>query len=86
MKSTIKKIVFNVRGKELELTQDEAKELKGILLELFGETKVVHEYNTWPYQRWVNPWGITYSSSGSQFMGNLTNVDGSTLCLNAQTV
>jgi len=59
MKPTIEKIVFNIHGKKIELSQSEAKELKMILSDLFGETKVIHEYPSWPYHHWNYPW--TYS-------------------------
>jgi len=88
MKPLIEKIVFNVHGKRIELSQDEAKELKMILSDLFGETKVVHEYHTWPYHHWntpIHPW-ITYTGTGQTgtFSGNITDtVTNDTIYLNA---
>ena len=74
MKPNIEKIVFNVRGKKLELTSDEAKELKQILSDLFGETKVIHEWRpepyrwNWPYVTWT---GLTaYTDTSSAFTNN----------------
>jgi hypothetical protein len=67
--TSIEKIVFNVRGKSLELTQEEAKELKQILSDLFGETKVVHEWHTspsYPYRWPYVTWGGTYSMGAGQ--------------------
>jgi hypothetical protein len=54
----LKKLVIKIHGKELMLTPQEAKELKGILDELFEEskevetTRIVHEHiypYTYPY-------------------------------------
>jgi hypothetical protein len=58
-KASIKEIVFNVRGKELKLSSDEAKELKGILEDLFGGSHVVHSHEYIPYQPW-SPWRGTF--------------------------
>ncbi len=87
MKLSIEKIVFNVRGKKLELTSEEAKELKQILSDLFGETKVIHEYLTQPYRPCPWPytlWGGTYCASATgqsaAYQGATNNAD--TLCLN----
>lgn len=92
MKDTsIQKIVFDVRGKRLELSADEAKELKQILSDLFGETKVVHEYQYTPsyippYRPWTY-WSTGYSGSlGQTFNSALQNTDDisnhpQTLCL-----
>lgn len=53
MKTKISKIVIEVAGKKLEFTPDEAKELKGILADLFGGK----EYHTVYVDRWHNwPW------------------------------
>lgn len=54
MKTELKKLVIEIAGKKLELTPDEAKELKNILADLFGADKTthVHHYNSgwnWPY-------------------------------------
>ena len=54
----LKKLVIKIHGKELTLTPQEAKELKGILDELFEEsrevetTRIIHEHvypYTYPY-------------------------------------
>lgn len=70
MKAEIKKIIFNVNGKTLELTTGEAKELKQILSDLFGEAKVVHEYHNIynnptypPYYPYRGPYWYSASSS-----------------------
>lgn len=86
MKPSIEKIVFNVRGKKIELSKEEAQELKGILSDLFGETRVVHEYHSWPYHHWTWPYysggtGITYS--GATITGaSISNATSDTLYLN----
>ena len=62
--SEIKKIVLSVGDKEIELTPDEAKELRKILGDLFGEkeTTVVPMpypvYPNYPYfgGTWVTTW------------------------------
>ncbi len=72
-KPSIKKIVFNVRGKTLELTKDEAIELKGVLSDLFGEKETVYvdrwHTNTtypWNYPHW------TYTCSAVDQSGTIT--------------
>ena len=85
-KPNIEKIVFNVRGKKLELTSEEAKELKQILSDLFGETKVVHEHHSYPYHHWTWPYiwcssGITYTGTLSSMAGNISNATNDTLYL-----
>ena len=90
MTPSIEKIVFNVRGKKLELSSDEAKELKQILSDLFGETKVVHEWHNQyvypprPYQYWGTFWGSqTLGQSQSYNASDLNSISDKpqTLCL-----
>lgn len=83
-KPTIKKIVFNVRGKTLELTKEEAIELKGVLSDLFGEKETVyvdrwHHTYPWNYPHWTYTSG-TISSGQSQTLSGLTS---NTVYLNA---
>lgn len=66
-KTDISKIVFNVRGKKLELSKDEAKDLQVILSDLFGETKVIHEWHSQPWYPW---------RYGTFWCGSLTGVSG----------
>ncbi len=69
-KPAIKKIVFNVGGKTLELSKDEAKELKDILSDLFGEIKYVDRWHYhWPYSSWTIP----CQSGAATIMGNLSS-------------
>jgi hypothetical protein len=53
----ITKIVFKVNDKEIEMTPNEAKELKCILSDMFGGDKVevIHHYDWWtrPYTYWT---------------------------------
>ena len=93
MTPSIEKIVFNVRGKKLELSSDEAKELKQILSDLFGETKVVHEWHNQyipPYRPWTY-WstqtfcgnaalGQDYTADAKSISGNISDKP-QTLCL-----
>ena len=67
----IKKIVIEVQGKEINLTLDEAKELKQELDKLFTEPYVVQPfvqpvYPASPYQPWspVNPLVTWETTSG----------------------
>jgi hypothetical protein len=79
-KASIKEIVFNVRGKELKLSSDEAKELKSILEDLFGGSHVVHSHEYIPYQPW-SPWrGTFWCNTVSNVSDNLsyTLADGAT--------
>lgn len=60
MSTKINKIVFDIDEKKIELTADQAKQMKNILDELFG-TKVVreehHHHNrySYPFWRWDTP-------------------------------
>jgi len=94
-KPSIKKIVFNVHGKTLELTSDEAKELKSILSDLFGEKEVQIVDRWYPQYPWTYPhWTytttpqITYTSTSTE-IGNgttaLSSFPSDTLYLNAQS-
>lgn len=57
----LKKIVIAIAGEELELTPAQAKELRDILLELYGGKAVEHHhYDHW--QRWY-PWTYTSNSA-----------------------
>jgi hypothetical protein len=52
----LEKIVLDLHGKKIELSIDEAKELKEILSDLFGEQKVIQV----PYPYYVRPdWTVT---------------------------
>lgn len=70
-KTDISKIVFNVRGKKLELSKDEAKELKDILGDLFGETKVVHEWHSHPWHPWH--YGTFWCGSLTGYSNTISN-------------
>jgi hypothetical protein len=52
----LKKLVIKIHGKELMLTPQEAKELKGILDELFEESKEIEKVLPVPYPYPVYPW------------------------------
>ena len=89
-KPSIKKIVFNVHGKTLELTSDEAKELKGILSDLFGEREIQyvdrwHVNYPWTYPHWTYTAGGTFAGQSGTLTGNSTDTVSNTLYLNAQT-
>ncbi len=79
-KPTIKKIVFNVHGKTLELTTDEAKELKEILSDLFGQ-KEVQYVDRWHYPNypWSYPhWTCTSAIGQSGTLSGMQNTIDST--------
>jgi len=79
-KAVIKEIVLTIGKKEIRLTTEECKKLKGILEELFGIgviKEVVHEHHHYhPYQPtwydypsvpiWTNP---IYCTSGGNSIG-----------------
>jgi hypothetical protein len=81
--SKIKKIVLQIGEKEIELSLDEAKELKKILGDLFKEKETVYVPSPYPvYPYFPNIWrvtynpldnGITYVSSGSSTSATLTS-------------
>ena len=63
----IKKITIEVGGKKIDMTPDEAKEMKRILNDLFGDSYpiFIERYrDRWPYPHW------TYTTTGTT--GNLT--------------
>ncbi len=72
-KPTIKKIVLTIGGKDLELSLDEAKELRDILHDTFPESsteRTIIPY--WPYWYWwtekrPNCDTITWTSTGSNW-------------------
>lgn len=91
-KPSIKKIVFNVNGKTLELTSDEAKELKSILSDLFGEKEIQYvdrwHYNyPWNYPHWTYTAGGTLDGQSGTLSGMQNSIDctSNTLYLNAIT-
>jgi hypothetical protein len=88
-KPSIKKIVFNVNGKTLELSKDEAKELKDILSDLFGEKETVYvdrwhpTYPSWRYPHWTYMAGGTLAGQSGTMTGATTNTATDTIYLNA---
>ncbi len=79
MKPSIDKIVFNVRGKKLELSRDEAKELKDILADLFGEKEIQyvdrwHINYPWTYPHW------NYTLPNVPYCGTATGISKSADC------
>jgi hypothetical protein len=89
-KPSIKKIVFNVNGKTLELSTDEAKELKSILSDLFGEKETVyvdrwHHSYPWSYPHWTYTSSCIGQSGTLSGMQNSIDSTGNTLYLNAVT-
>ena len=54
MSAKIEKIVLKLGAKKIELSPEEAKELKSILEELFGKDKV--QYVPQPYPVYPSPW------------------------------
>ena len=93
MTPSIEKIVFNVRGKKLELSSDEAKELKQILSDLFGETKVVHEHHNHehhnqyipPYRPWTY-WSTGTFSGYDAALGQAYTADAKSISNHPQTL
>ncbi len=89
-KPTIKKIVFSVNGKTLELTKDEAKELKDILSDLFGEKQTVyvdrwHGNYPWGYPHWSYTLAASAQTGTISGMQNSLDATSNTLYLNAVT-
>lgn len=70
----IEKITLTIGRKTVELTVDEAKQLKGILAELFGADKVeyvtrdIHHYRD-PYKIYPLWWGTTCGTNISLSCG-----------------
>ena len=57
----ITKIKITVAGKELELTLEEAKELKEVLVDLFPEKEVINIPQPYPvYPQPQEPWAKDY--------------------------
>lgn len=54
-KTKLKKIVIQIAGSELELTPDQAKELRDILADLYGENVIKrheHHHHDYPWRYW----------------------------------
>lgn len=76
----IKKLVLEIGGKEIELTMEEAKELKLILGEIFQENIIYvppipcpcpcEPYRQYPYDTWTS-WSAGYDDNDCSF--TLTN-------------
>jgi hypothetical protein len=82
--TAVKKIVFNVRGKTLELTKDEAIELKEILADLFGGKETVY-VDRW-YHHWNHPyWTYTTNAIGNTYTPAYTSTTANTLYLSTTT-
>ena len=75
--TVVKKIVLQVRGKEISLTVEEAKELKQILADMFGKEVIIHE-RTYPWLPWpyinipYTVWGVTTSTTTETITTNAT--------------
>lgn len=68
----IEKIVVDMHGSKLELTPNQAKELRDILCEMFGGKVVTerHDHHHWPYQNWYwNP--MTYTAPSPIISGSI---------------
>lgn len=84
-KTKIAKIVINLNGEELELSPKQARELRDILCEMYGEKTVknIHEYHhydwnrPWPYTTWVTTSGYSVSSTET-LGGGSSNIIGDT--------
>ena len=70
MGAEIKKVTIQIGSKEIELTVEEAKELRAALGELFQKEvvkEVIHDYHPW---RWQGPWwGIPIGGPGCHNTG-----------------
>lgn len=66
----IAKVTINLGDKTLELTPDEAKELKHILSELFGSERVVNVPQPYPVYVRPYPYGYWTVSSGTVTYGH----------------
>ncbi len=62
---------LKVKGVEIELTREDAKELRDALNSLVGEPKVVHEYCNypWPYWKWPT---LPYTTGVGPKKGDVT--------------
>lgn len=79
-KMKVEKIVVKMKDQELELTPDEARELKQILADLLGDNNqpiyVPQPYPVYPTRwRWWEPyWGTTTSGSGITYTVSSANI------------
>jgi len=79
----LKKLVLKIGEKTIELSPEEAKELKTILAEMFGADRTVYVDRWWPsfphYEPYVLPhWTLT--------TGGTTEVAGTLYCANNDSV
>jgi len=83
-KTKIAKIVINIAGEELELSPKQAKELRDILCDLYGDNVIEnHHYHD---RRNHNPWQYWYPSYTTVTSGNFTASTGSpTITANTTT-
>jgi hypothetical protein len=67
MNKMIKKIELDLGGKTVNLTPEQAKNLKEALDELFGKTiiKEIHEYHDPYYWKWTQPYKVTFDTGGN---------------------
>lgn len=88
----ISKLVLEISGKKIELTMKQAKELKDVLNDTFGESEMVFRDRWYPYPNYPNygypnyPWNPPFYttcgtgndvSPNSLTSDNLTTVSGS---------
>ena len=78
----ISKLCLEIGGKKIELTMKQAKELKGVLNDTFGESEVVfrdrwHYPNTYPV--YPNTWYTTCATGSSNLAGNAITTNTATL-------
>lgn len=80
-KISISKVEIDINGKKLELSTDEAKQLKNILVEFFEDDKsdsapyyIPYPYHVpyeWPRPTWeYDPWTVRYTYGGTADSGN----------------
>ena len=98
----LKKLIIKIHGKELMLTPQEAKELKGILNELFEESKqvettIIHEH-VYPYTyiypsviyvkpyEWTKVWYGDVNTTTGNTWSSGNNISWTTTCNNAGTL
>jgi len=83
-KAEISKIVIDVGGKKIELTKQQAEQMKEVLDELFG-VKVVerHHHHNYPigipYWRWDKPY-IYCGTSDNTMQSKVSYDNGTVLC------
>ena len=59
----VKKIVLKIDDKEISLSIEQAKKLKGLLSDMFGKEVVVKEEHHHHYDRWYfEPYKITWNT------------------------